>query len=63
VVAVPVAAADTCRDLAGLADDVVCAWTPEPFSAVGLWYDDLSQTTDDEVRELLGRTELTGRAP
>jgi hypothetical protein len=34
-------------------DDIVCAVTPEPFYAVGVWYDDFSQTTDDEVRELL----------
>ena len=53
VVAVPVGAADTCRALAGIADEVVCARTPEPFSAVGLWYRDFSQTTDDEVRALL----------
>jgi putative phosphoribosyl transferase len=53
VVAVPVGAADTCRALAGIADEVVCGRTPEPFSAVGLWYRDFSQTTDDEVRALL----------
>jgi putative phosphoribosyl transferase len=58
VVAVPVGASDTCRELTELADEVVCAHTPEPFSAVGLWYRDFSQTTDDEVRDLLekGRT-------
>jgi putative phosphoribosyl transferase len=38
------------------ADDVVCAITPEPFYSVGLWYEDFSQTTDEEVRELLGRS-------
>jgi predicted phosphoribosyltransferase len=37
------------------ADDVVCAMTPEPFLAVGHWYEDFTQTTDDEVRELLAR--------
>jgi putative phosphoribosyl transferase len=37
------------------ADDVVCSATPEPFHAVGLWYDDFSQTTDEEVHELLAR--------
>jgi putative phosphoribosyl transferase len=61
IVAVPVGAPSTCRELTALADEVVCARTPEPFSAVGLWYDDFSQTTDDEVRELLnlhaGRSE------
>lgn len=53
VVAVPVGAVETCRSLRETADEVVCPWTPEPFSAVGLWYDDFSQTTDDEVRRLL----------
>jgi len=54
VVAVPVGAPETCGALSHAADDVVCARTPEPFSAVGLWYEDFSQTTDQEVRELLG---------
>ena len=53
VVAVPTAAIETCEELADLVDDVVCASTPEPFVAVGLWYDDFSQTDDDEVRALL----------
>jgi predicted phosphoribosyltransferase len=53
VVAVPVGAADTCRDLRSEADEVVCARQPEPFFAVGAWYRDFSQTTDEEVRELL----------
>jgi predicted phosphoribosyltransferase len=53
VVAVPVAAAETCDELRGEVDQVVCAMTPEPFYAVGLWYEDFAQTTDDEVRELL----------
>ncbi len=53
VVAVPVAARSTCEELAAEVDDIVCARTPEPFRAVGLWYDDFSQTTDEEVRELL----------
>lgn len=53
VVAVPVGASESCRELAALADEVVCARTPDPFSAVGLWYRDFAQTTDDEVRELL----------
>jgi predicted phosphoribosyltransferase len=53
VVAVPVGAPDTCRDLAAVADSVVCARTPEPFTAVGLWYNDFSQTTDQEVQALL----------
>jgi len=53
VVAVPVGAKDTCERLAHLADEVVCATTPEPFRAVGLWYQQFPQTTDDEVQELL----------
>ena len=53
VVAVPIAAASTCERLSREVDDIVCAATPEPFRAVGLWYDDFSQTTDNEVRELL----------
>jgi predicted phosphoribosyltransferase len=53
VVAVPVGASETCAELAAMADEVVCAVTPEPFYAVGSWYADFDQTTDDEVRELL----------
>jgi erythromycin esterase-like protein/predicted phosphoribosyltransferase len=53
VVAVPVASRQTCDELRALADEVICAVTPEPFHAVGLWYDDFSQTSDEEVRELL----------
>jgi putative phosphoribosyl transferase len=55
VVAVPVAAADTCRELARDVHEVVCAVTPEPFHAVGLWYEDFRQTTDDEVHALLDK--------
>ena len=57
VVAVPTAAADTCETLRSEADQVICATTPEPFRAVGLWYEDFSQTSDDEVRELLARAQ------
>ena len=53
IVAVPVGAAETCRALRDLADEVVCARMPEGFSAVGQWYQDFSQTTDDEVIALL----------
>jgi putative phosphoribosyl transferase len=53
VVAVPIAAWQTCEELARHATTVVCARTPDPFVAVGLWYRDFSPTTDDEVRELL----------
>jgi len=55
VVAVPVAAQSTCEDLGKEADEIVCLATPEPFYAVGRWYIDFSQTTDDQVRELLQR--------
>jgi predicted phosphoribosyltransferase len=53
VVAVPVAPDEICRALRTEVDQVVCALTPEPFHSVGTWYEDFSQTTDDEVRELL----------
>jgi putative phosphoribosyl transferase len=53
VVAVPVAAQETCNAFRDIADEIVCAETPEPFRAVGLWYQDFSQTTDEEVHELL----------
>jgi putative phosphoribosyl transferase len=56
VVAVPVAAPETCAAIRAEVDRIVCALTPEPFLAVGLWYRDFSQTTDDEVRALLSRT-------
>lgn len=55
VVAVPVAAPSTCAEFGALVDEVVCARTPEPFHAVGLWYVNFTQTTDREVRDLLGR--------
>jgi erythromycin esterase-like protein/predicted phosphoribosyltransferase len=53
VVAVPTASPETCEEMRAEVDDVVCAITPEPFHAVGLWYQDFSQTTDEEVRDLL----------
>lgn len=55
IVAVPVAALQTCDEFRSEVDEVVCAITPEPFHAVGLWYEDFSQTTDEEVRLLLER--------
>src|SRR2546428_7575321 len=55
IVAVLVAAPETCELMEDEADDVVCAATPEPFHAVGLWYEDFEQTSDEEVRELLER--------
>jgi putative phosphoribosyl transferase len=56
VVAAPVAAAETCEELRREVDDVVFAATPRPFHAVGAWYHDFSQTSDDEVRELLRKS-------
>jgi len=56
-VAVPVASPDTCELLRAYVDEVVCAATPEPFYAVGFWYQDFEQTTDEEVRELLSLTQ------
>lgn len=56
VVAVPVAPVEVCRHLRGEADAVVCAATPNPFSAVGLWYDDFTPVLADEVRDVLRRS-------
>src|SRR5258707_2857322 len=53
VVAVPVSAPQTCDEYRMGVDEIVCASTPDPFRGVGQWYRDFSQTTDDEVRELL----------
>ena len=53
VVAVPVAAAETCRSLEAEADEVVCPLAPEGFRSVGGWYEDFSTTSDDEVRRCL----------
>ena len=53
VAAVPVGARETCQELGALADEVVCAETPDPFYAVGSWYADFEQTSDEEVRESL----------
>jgi putative phosphoribosyl transferase len=55
VVAVPLAAPSTCEEFRDEVDEVICARTPEPFFAVGLWYEDFAQTTDDEVRDLFRR--------
>jgi len=53
VVAVPVGAPETCEAMNEVADATVCAHMPDQFAAVGLWYADFSQTTDEEVRQLL----------
>lgn len=55
IVAVPVASREACDEFRRHVDQVVCAYTPEPFQAVGIWYENFSQTSDDEVRELLER--------
>jgi len=55
IIAVPTAAPETCVALQEEADEVICAMTPEPFYAVGLWYADFTQVTDAEVRDLLAR--------
>jgi predicted phosphoribosyltransferase len=53
VVAVPVAPVSTCEELGQEVDEVVCPLSPQQFDGVGRWYEDFSQTTDDEVRALL----------
>lgn len=55
IVAIPVAPTETCLTLRGEVDQVVCLLTPDPFYAISLWYDNFTQTTDDEVRDLLAR--------
>jgi putative phosphoribosyl transferase len=56
VIAVPVGAPQTCAELSAVADEVICARMPEPFSAVGQWYLNFDQTDDDEVRALLQKS-------
>lgn len=63
VVAVPIAAPETCEELRTEVDEIVCAVTPEPFHAVGLWYEDFAQTTDEEVRALLTRAARPHQPP
>ena len=55
VVGVPIAASETCAELAEEVDEVVCVATPDPVRAISLWYDDFGQTTDAEVRRLVER--------
>jgi predicted phosphoribosyltransferase len=57
VVAVPVGAPSTCHEFADLTEETICARTPEPFSAVGQWYRNFAQTTDDEVHALLQQSD------
>jgi predicted phosphoribosyltransferase len=56
IVAVPVASPATCAQFEPEVDQVICAFTPEPFWAVGQWYRDFSQTSDEEVRDLLTKS-------
>jgi putative phosphoribosyl transferase len=63
IIAVPVAARQTCEDLKQHADAVVCLMTPHDFAAVGQWYRHFDQTSDDEVRHLLERSAQTNRSP
>jgi putative phosphoribosyl transferase len=55
VIAVPTGAPDTCRSFEGKVDEIICVATPEPFYGVGAWYEDFSQTTDEEVCEFLDK--------
>jgi putative phosphoribosyl transferase len=67
VVAVPVSSEETCDQFRDAVDEIVCLMTPRPFYAVGLWYKDFSQTSDEDVRELLAqaaaRTGSATRSP
>lgn len=64
VVAVPIAPPATCEELRGEADQVVCAYTPEPFVAIGAWYEHFPQVSDGEIRDLLAQAgeDANGRA-
>jgi putative phosphoribosyl transferase len=53
IIAVPVAAEQTCDEFRSDVDKIICAHTPEPFISVGMWYEDFSQTTDEDVQQLL----------
>jgi predicted phosphoribosyltransferase len=61
VVAVPTASPQTCQEMRAEVDEVVCAMTPEPFQAVGRWYQDFSQTSDEEVSQLLAQQDAHQR--
>ncbi|MEH1803809.1 phosphoribosyltransferase [Nostoc sp.] len=60
VIAVPVAAPETCQELETEVDETVCISTPSPFQSVGLWYESFPQTTDEEVRDLLAKAAKNG---
>ena len=53
VIAVPTASPEVCDEFRAEVDDILCGMTPMPFHAVGIWYEDFSQTTDEEVRQLI----------
>jgi putative phosphoribosyl transferase len=55
VVAVPIATPDTCNEISAAVDEMICAETPGALFAISQWYEKFGQTTDDEVRDLLGR--------
>jgi len=61
VVAVPTAAPSTCEEFRSIADECICTITPEPFRAVGLWYENFEQTGDEEVIDLLARSAAVPR--
>ncbi|MBD0264962.1 MAG: phosphoribosyltransferase [Tolypothrix sp. Co-bin9] len=60
VIAVPVAAPETCHELEAEVDKIVCVSTPSSFQSVGIWYKDFPQTTDEEVRYLLAKAAKNG---
>jgi putative phosphoribosyl transferase len=62
IVAVPAAAPSTCREIGREVDEIVCVRTPEPFFAVGAWYEDFDQLTDDDVRRILEEAATDGDA-
>lgn len=63
IVAVPVSAIQTCDEYRMGVDEIICAKTPQPFMGVGQWYRDFSQTTDEEVRQLLAKAEAASERP
>ncbi|MBV8071182.1 MAG: hypothetical protein JO270_14835 [Acidobacteriaceae bacterium] len=63
IIAVPIASRETCDELRRDADEIVCAFTPAPLVAVGVWYQDFSQTPDEEVRRLLKMAEQSVAGP
>ena len=62
IVAVPVAARQTCEEFSGYVDKIVCAYAPSRFMAVGVWYEEFAQTTDEEVRRLLAASRTSPKS-